>query len=168
MSPSACFLFYRDCHWDEVYQRLQIFNFCIRGQVGNSSPLFFFFNNEFNKEHSSTAGTGRAPKLKNHLSAGLPEEMSREMCLQTISSTVKLELNAEFLMPECFYLSAVSLCGDWLRSWQSAWERGSASSDITLTRRPAAPPLSGDGTRTPNRDNYSWLTGFINNRWCRW
>lgn len=29
--------------------------------------------------------------------------MSREMCLQTVSSTVKLKWNVEFLMPECFF-----------------------------------------------------------------
>lgn len=49
-------------------------------------------------------------------------------------------------MPECFYLPAVSLCGDWLQNWQSAWERGSAGSDKTQTHHPAGLPVSGDDT----------------------
>ena len=51
-------------------------------------------------------------------------------------------------MPECFYLTAVSLCGGWPRSWRSAWGRGSASSDRTRTHRPARPPVSGKTTHT--------------------
>lgn len=91
----------------------------------------------------------------------LPEEMSREMCLQTVSSIVKLKWNVEFLMPECFYLPAVSLCGDWLQNWQSAWERGSASSGKTQTHHLAWPPASGDNTwHLQLLRTFHWLHSF--------
>lgn len=88
----------------------------------------------------------------------LLEEMSGVMCLQTVTSTVMLKWNDEFLMPECFCLLAVSLCGDWLQNWQSAWGRGFANSDKTLTHQPARPLVWGDDK---HHQGSQWLHSLL-------
>lgn len=90
-------------------------------------------------------GIGTAPKLKIFRLCFCRKWVGK-MCLQTLSSIVELKWIVEFLMSACFYLPAVSSSGDWLQSWQSAWERGSASSGSIPVHRPAAPPVSGEGT----------------------
>lgn len=94
--------------------------------------------------------------------------MSSRMCLQTFSSTVKLKWNAEFLMPECFYPSAVSLCGDSLQSSRSVWERDSGSSNKGPIRHLVPPLVSGNGM-CPHTQTLSWDEAriFIISSGCR-